>query len=196
MIPPRIPSPAANKLRWRNCPDIIHYNSHYNLRNSALVLLEVTAKKVLYIVWKVWATLIKLFAPPGVPSWLPAWVIMACDLYCCLLPQCEALRTCRAGFPIATLARTGRCTSICGAAMLLRSNWYRNLTAVNCILHWIVLTLTTLHTRTGSCITLLWLHHNHKMSISYHKNGLVSSHQTVRRWFIFMCFVVRMFWWN
>ena len=25
------------------------------------------------------------------------------DLYCCLLPQCEALRTCRSGFTIATL---------------------------------------------------------------------------------------------
>jgi len=25
------------------------------------------------------------------------------DLYCCLLPQCEALRTCRSGFPIATI---------------------------------------------------------------------------------------------
>ena len=32
-------------------------------------------------------------------------VIMACDLYCCLLPQCEALRTCRSGFPIATISR-------------------------------------------------------------------------------------------
>ena len=52
------------------------------------------------------------------------------------------------------------------------------------ILHWIVLTLSTLHTRNGSCITLLLLHHNHKMSISYHKNGLVSSHQTFGRWFI------------
>jgi len=29
-------------------------------------------------------------------------VIMACELYCCLLPQCEALRICRSGFPIAT----------------------------------------------------------------------------------------------
>jgi len=28
-------------------------------------------------------------------------VIAARDLYCCLLPQCEALRTCRSGFPIA-----------------------------------------------------------------------------------------------
>jgi len=28
---------------------------------------------------------------------------MACELYCCLLPQCEALRTYRSGFPIATL---------------------------------------------------------------------------------------------
>jgi len=30
-------------------------------------------------------------------------VIAAHDLYCCLLPQCEALRTCRSGFPIATV---------------------------------------------------------------------------------------------
>jgi len=52
------------------------------------------------------------------------------------------------------------------------------------------------HTRNSSCITLLWLHHNHKMPIIYHKNGLVSSHRTVGRWFIFMCFVVRIFWWN
>jgi len=29
-------------------------------------------------------------------------VIMACELYSCLLSQCEALRTCRSGFPIAT----------------------------------------------------------------------------------------------
>ena len=28
----------------------------------------------------------------------PIGVIMACELYCCLLPQCEALRTCRSGF--------------------------------------------------------------------------------------------------
>jgi len=30
-------------------------------------------------------------------------VIMACEFYCCLLPQCEALRMCRSGFPIATV---------------------------------------------------------------------------------------------
>jgi len=30
-------------------------------------------------------------------------VIMTCELYCCLLPQCEALRICRSGFPIATM---------------------------------------------------------------------------------------------
>jgi len=28
---------------------------------------------------------------------------MACELCCCLLPQCEALRICRSGFPIATV---------------------------------------------------------------------------------------------
>ena len=78
-----------------------------------------------------------------------------------------------------------------------RSHWYRNLAAVNCILH-----LNNPHplhaadghyTRYSSCITFLWLHHNHKMPISYHKNGLVSSHQSVGRWLIFMCFVVRIF---
>ena len=30
-------------------------------------------------------------------------VMVACNLYCCLLPQCEALHACRSGFPIATL---------------------------------------------------------------------------------------------
>jgi len=76
----------------------------------------------------------------------------------------------------------------------------RNLAAVNCMLHWIVLTLFTLQMDitlviVRSCITLLWLHrHNHKMSMSYHKNGLVSNHESVSRWFIFMCFVVRIFW--
>ena len=29
-------------------------------------------------------------------------VISSSDLYCCLLPRCEALRICRSGFPIAT----------------------------------------------------------------------------------------------
>jgi len=27
-IAPRIGSTAVNKLRWRNCPDKIHYKSH------------------------------------------------------------------------------------------------------------------------------------------------------------------------
>jgi len=30
-------------------------------------------------------------------------VIMACELCCCFLPQCETLLTCHSGFPIATL---------------------------------------------------------------------------------------------
>jgi len=81
------------------------------------------------------------------------------------------------------------------AALLLYlwCSWCRILASVNCILHWIVLTLSTLHTRASSCITLLWLYHNHKMSVNCHKNGFVSSHQTDERWFIFMCFVVRIF---
>ena len=32
-------------------------------------------------------------------------VIAARELYCCLLPQCEVLRACRSGFPIAILQR-------------------------------------------------------------------------------------------
>jgi len=30
-------------------------------------------------------------------------VISSGDLYCCLLPRCEALRSCCSGFPIATI---------------------------------------------------------------------------------------------
>jgi len=33
-------------------------------------------------------------------------VIMACELYCCLLSQCEALSICHSGFPIATVENT------------------------------------------------------------------------------------------
>jgi len=92
-----------------------------------------------------------------------------------------------------------RCTPICGAAMLLRCNWCRNLTAVNCILQWTILTPHAAnghYIRNNSCITFLWLHHNHKMPTSYHRNGLVSSHQSVGRWLIFMCFVIKIFWGN
>jgi len=32
-------------------------------------------------------------------------VIVVRDLYCCLPPQCEALRTCRSDFPIATQSK-------------------------------------------------------------------------------------------
>ena len=32
-------------------------------------------------------------------------VIFSGVIYCCLLPRCEALRTCRSGFPIATAPR-------------------------------------------------------------------------------------------
>jgi len=42
-IAARIATTAANKLRWRNRPDKIHYKSHYDLRSSALVPFEVTA---------------------------------------------------------------------------------------------------------------------------------------------------------
>ena len=36
-------------------------------------------------------------------------VISSGELYCCLLPQCEALRTCRSGFPIAAVEIDLRC---------------------------------------------------------------------------------------
>ena len=49
-IAPRIASTAANKLRWRNCPDKIHYKGHYDLRNSALVPFEVTANYFIFTI--------------------------------------------------------------------------------------------------------------------------------------------------
>jgi len=82
-----------------------------------------------------------------------------------------------------------RCTPICDAALLLRCNWCRYLAAVK--LHTALNSLHPIHaayghyTRNSTCMTLLWLHHSHKMSISYHKNGLVGIRQSAGRWFIF-----------
>ena len=43
-----------------------------------------------------------------------------CELYCCLLPQCEALRICRSRFPIATLwNRTTKLVSWCNQLILV-----------------------------------------------------------------------------
>jgi len=47
-IAPRTVSTAANKVRWRNCPNKIHYKSHYDLRISALVPFEVTANYFIF----------------------------------------------------------------------------------------------------------------------------------------------------
>jgi len=44
---------------------------------------------------------------------------------------------------------------------------------------------------------MLWLHYNHKMSTSFHKNRLISIHQPVgRRQIVFVGFVVRIIWRN
>jgi len=50
-IATRIALTAANKVRRRNCPDKIPYKSHYNLRNSALVLSEVTPNYLFSQFW-------------------------------------------------------------------------------------------------------------------------------------------------
>jgi len=50
IIAPTIASTAANKLRWRNCPDKIHYKSRCGLRNSALFLFEVTANYFVFTI--------------------------------------------------------------------------------------------------------------------------------------------------
>jgi len=70
------------------------------------------------------------------------------------------------------------------AALLcyFRCHWCRNLAAVNCILHWIILSLSTLQmgitlvTVVAYHCCVYWLHHNHKMPISCHKNGFVRRH--------------------
>jgi len=45
-------------------------------------------------------------------------VIMACELYCCMLPQSEALRTCHSGFPIATEAESQGYWHLCLTTVL------------------------------------------------------------------------------
>jgi len=82
-------------------------------------------------------------------------------------------------------------THIPTAALIcyFRCHWCRNLSEVNCIMtlnsHHPIHAADGHYTRNSSCITSLWLHHNPKMSISYHKRGLVSIHQPVGKWLIF-----------
>jgi len=65
------------------------------------------------IVWSRWSDLGEwplIMLVNLVNSWLclltvTTRVILSGDLYCCLLPQCEALNICRSGFPIATRHR-------------------------------------------------------------------------------------------
>jgi len=47
----RFESTAANKLRWNICPDKIHYWTHYNLINFALVLFEVAESYLFSTYW-------------------------------------------------------------------------------------------------------------------------------------------------
>ena len=56
-------------------------------------------------------------------------VIAAHDLYCCLLPQCEALHTCHSGFPIATT----------------HSGWHICTSRGTCTLDWEPLLYTIMH---------------------------------------------------
>jgi len=56
-------------------------------------------------------------------------VISSGDLYCCLLPRCEALRTCRSGFPIATLKiriSWTRWVASLGATLLSWKSWWHD----------------------------------------------------------------------
>jgi len=59
------------------------------------------------IEWSRWCDLCEWPLTMFVNCWLclltvTTRVISSGDLYCCLLPRCEGLRTCRSGFPIAT----------------------------------------------------------------------------------------------
>jgi len=75
-IAPRIASTVANKLRWRNCPDKIHYKRHYDLRNSALVSSEVTAN---YFIFTIPASDTD-FQNTGVKR--NFWPVIFCQLFC------------------------------------------------------------------------------------------------------------------
>jgi len=50
------------EFRWRNCPDKIHYYSHYNLRTSALVLFAVTVN-YLFSKYRLQSLVFKIPAP-------------------------------------------------------------------------------------------------------------------------------------
>jgi len=71
------------------------------------------------------------------------------DLYCCMLPRCEALRTCRSGFPIATVA-----TAVCftQSKPCFSMNWFNVSTMA-----WAVEQTPTLRQHKLTMIFVSWL---------------------------------------
>jgi len=47
------------------------------------------------------------------------------DFYCCFLPRCEALRTCRSGFPIVTKWCCDQDVEVVPCSAFTQSTWYR-----------------------------------------------------------------------
>ena len=67
---------------------------------------------------------------------------LACELYCCLLPQGEALRICRAGFLIATSDKeTSRCHRFALLALLWKRIWIQccSLQNTGCSKHLVII---------------------------------------------------------
>jgi len=74
-------APLLQPLGWRYVECVIHHEQNVREEQHHIYLARISNNRV----------------------------IVACDLYCCLFAQCEALRTCRSGFPIVTVAIvTGR----------------------------------------------------------------------------------------
>ena len=93
---------------WWRCDDcVIHHERDVREEQKYMCVARTSNNRVIPVEWSWWVTSNNMLVNL-VNSWLclltvTTRVISSGDLYCCLLPLCEALCICRWGFPIATV---------------------------------------------------------------------------------------------
>jgi len=93
-------------LRWCCVDCMLHHERDVREEQKYLYVARTSNNRVIPMEWSWWVTsnnACEIGEQLIVLAKGDTRVISSGDLYCCLLPRCEALRTCRSGFPIATL---------------------------------------------------------------------------------------------
>jgi len=99
-------------LRWCCVDCVIHHERDVREEQKYMYVARTSNNRVIPKEWSWWVTSNDA-CEPGEQLIVLANGDDESDLYCCLLPRCEALHTCRSGFPIATLSSPQKIGGMC-----------------------------------------------------------------------------------